>query len=111
MTSMEQAKRFGLSGLAVLMTAPVIFYSALRCMNAAISYWKTGWDSRPFIYISTSGILVYVLYVAVSAAALGWFWKITKDQFIGVCAVVLAAMLALYWLGFLTCSVGVLPNR
>ena len=108
---MQTAKRFAFDGLAVLITAPVVFYIALRCFNAAISCWKTGWQSRPFIYIGTNGIFVYILYVAASAAALGYLWKITKDRFIGSCAIVLAVMLAIYWLGLLTWNIGVLPNR
>jgi hypothetical protein len=108
---MARAKQLVFWGLAALMTAPVLFYTTVRGFNAATMWWKTGWESRPFIYISASGILVYVLYVAATVAALGWFWKITKDQFVGVCAVFLAVTLALYWLGFLTWSFAVLPTR
>jgi len=51
-----------------------------------------------------------VIYVAGLAVALGYLWKTTKDRFIGLCAVVLLALLAIYWLGLLMWSIGVLPN-
>jgi hypothetical protein len=111
MNHTEQTKPVATDGIAALLIAPVVLYTALRCVDVAISCWKTGWESRPFIYISSTGILVFTLYVVGTATGLGWLWKVTKDRFIGWCAFVVASILALYWVGFLTWCVGVLPNR
>lgn len=108
---MELIKRLALDGLAVLLTAPAILYTVIRCGNVGISCWKMGWASRPFIYISTAGIFVFILYAIATTAGLGWVWRLTKDRFVGFCAVLVAATLFIYWVGLLTWSVGVLPSR
>jgi len=108
---MEPIKRLTLDGLALLLTAPTILYTVIRCGNAGISCWKTGWESRPFIYISTAGILVFILYAVATTVGLGWLWKLTRDRFVGCCTILVASTLFIYWVGFLTWSIGVLPNR
>src|SRR5216117_1578366 len=102
MSSMENAKRFVYCGLTLLVAAPIVFYTGLLAKDAAIKLWKVGWDSRPFIYISTAGILVYVLYATAVCGGLALLWKVTKDRFFGCCAIVIAEMLAMYWFGLLT---------
>jgi hypothetical protein len=111
MTSITSYKRVLPHGIAFALCLPVGLYMAENCWNCGLSWWKTGWTSRPFIYIGGSGILVYVLYVAAASFGLGCLWKKTKDCWIGLCSLLLATMLGLYWLGFLTWSIGILPNR
>ena len=95
----------------MLLAAPVVLYTGLVLFDAAVKCWKVGWGTRPFTFIGTSGILVYVLYAAGVAIGLGCLWWKTRDRLIGGCALLLAVMLGLYWLGFLTWSLGVLPTR
>lgn len=108
---MEKAKHLAFAGIAVMLTAPAVAYVMLRSVNAAVMFWKIGWDSRPFIYVSTPSIFVFVLYTVAAITGTGWLWKLTQQKIVGRCAILTVIMLAIYWIGFLTWSVGILPNR
>lgn len=111
MTSIAAYKRVLLYGMALVLCVPVVLYMAENCWNCGVSWWKTDWMSRPFIYIGIRGVLVYAIYVAGVSFGLGYLWGKSKDRLIGLCSLLLATMLGLYWLGLLTWSIGILPNR
>lgn len=96
-------------GLSIAATAPAVLYVAESLWSVAVMASKTGWESRPFLYIGGNSILVFVLYVQAVGLGLGWVWKRTTDRVVGLCAALLGLMLLLYWMGFLTWSVGILP--
>ena len=108
---MEKVKPFAFNGIALTLASPVVAYVILRCFNAAVACWKIGWDSRPFIYVSPASILVFVLYALATIVGTGWLWKLTQQRVVGCCAILIGTMLLIYWIGFLTWIVGVLPDR
>jgi len=97
-------------GAALVLCFPVVLYMAQNCWNCGVSYLKFGWDSRPFISISSSGILIYVLYVVTSLLGILFLWSKTQERSIFICAVILTIALSIYLIGLYTRSIGVLQN-
>jgi len=87
---------------------PIVLYMGQNIRWCVMGMFKLGWYSRPFISISPSGIIAYVAYTTAVSIVLTWAWRRFRDPFIGLFAMASWYLLAVYGLGFLTKSFGVL---
>ena len=107
-----QTRLTALRALAVLLSAPVIFYTIRIIFWAMVIWYKTGWDSRPLYSMLLADVFVYLVYVCGVVVGLGYFAQLTKDRLIRFCTLAVALMLGIYWVGLLTGSLGtIIPER
>ena len=112
MTPSAQTKLTVLRVLAVILSAPVILYSIRIVFWAVVIWYKVGWESRPLYSVQLGNVFVYLVYVCGVVVGLGYIAQLTKDRTILVCALAVALILGIYWVGLLTGSLGiVVPQR
>jgi hypothetical protein len=103
------ASRWLIRSTALLLTIPIVIYMARNVWWSGISCWKEGWESRQFIYIGSTGIVMFVGLCVVTIAAQAVAWRITRDRMLVRWAIApLAVLLGVYGLGFLASCFGVL---
>lgn len=105
--------RLGLSlrVIALLFAAPVVVYVVWLLSAAAAVAWKTGWGSRPLVFMGLSTILVFMSFAGAGAIASMAMWCSTRDRFIAVTALVAAFFAGTFWVGLLTRTIGILLER
>ena len=95
---------------AVSALVPMGVYVIWLILDSAIAAWKVGVESRPFVYIGTANVLVFLIYGLV-ACFLAWMnWSIRNSRFAKIVLGLSVGSFALYWIGLLTRSIGLLGS-
>lgn len=97
-----------ISAVAVI---PVVEYTLFHIWWSVIfGFIKTGWWGEPLVFISLSGIIIYLLYAFLVASILIYFYYKKSDRIIGMLTILVLLMIFIYGLGFLLSEIAVLPG-
>lgn len=95
----------------IFFALPIVLYTGSLSWESVARYWKMGHTFRPFLYISTVGIFLYVMYTVAVLVALVLLYKKTRFATIRVLVWTVGVSLFLYWMLLLTQCIDVLERH
>lgn len=102
--------KFLLQLVTLAVTLPMLGYVTWLILDSTSAAWKTGIESRPFVYIETVNVLVFMIY-GLSACFLSWRnWKTQEFRYAELIFGFSVGSLTVFWIGLLTHSIGLLSN-